>query len=90
MIVIFKNGVKIISISRTARIRLFLKITEFDVVEAKQTVVGKFIITVESRLETTKSGVWKKTIPCNYDHGQAVRLRHLPIPGQETDIMIRL
>lgn len=76
-------------ISTPAKISLPLDIPQVDVLATKQTRDNKFIITVESRRETTKCGVCKKTIPCNYGHGQEVRLRHLPILGQETYIMIR-
>lgn len=77
------------SISTPAQIRLPLDIPKVDVLATKQTQDGKFIITVESRRETTKCGVCKREIPCKYGHGQAVRLRHLPILGQETYIVIR-
>lgn len=77
------------SISTPAKISLPLDIPQVDVLATKQTQDNKFIITVESRRETTKCGVCKKTILCNYGHGQAVRLRHLPILGQETYIVIR-
>jgi transposase len=76
-------------ISTSAKISLPLDIPQVDVLATKQTRDNKFIITVESRRETTQCGVCKKTIPCNYGHGQEVRLRHLPILGQETYIMIR-
>lgn len=76
-------------ISTPAKISLPLDIPQVDVLATKQTRDNKFIITVESRRETTKCGVCKTTIPCNYGHGQEVRLRHLPILGQETYIMIR-
>jgi transposase len=59
------------------------------VVATKQTRDGKFIITVESRCETTECGVCKQKIKCNYGHGQAVSLRHLPILERETTIIIR-
>jgi transposase len=77
------------SISSPAKISLPLDIPEVDVLIAQQTEDGKFIITVESRRETTKCGICQKEIPCNYGHGQEVRLRHLPILGQETIIAIR-
>jgi transposase len=76
-------------ISTSAKISLPLDIPQVDVLATKQTRDNKFIITIESRRETTQCGVCKKTIPCNYGHGQEVRLRHLPILGQETYIMIR-
>lgn len=76
-------------ITAPAKISLPLDIPQVDVLATKQTRDGKFIITVESRRETTKCGVCKQEIICNYGAGQAVRLRHLPILGQETYIVIR-
>lgn len=76
-------------ITTPAKISLPLDIPQVDVFATKQTRDGKFIITVESRRETTTCGVCKQEITCNYGHGQAVRLRHLPILGQETYIVIR-
>jgi transposase len=86
---IFTNGVKTMSISIPAKISLPLDIPQVDVLATKQTRDGKFLITVESRRETTKCGVCQQEIACNYGHGQAVRLRHLPILGQETTIIIQ-
>ena len=77
------------SISSPAKISFPLDIPEVDVLTAQQTEDGKFIITVESRQETTKCGICQREIACNYGHGQEVRLRHLPILGQETIIVIR-
>ena len=77
------------SISTPAKISLPLDIPQVDVLATKQARDGKFLITVESRRETTKCGVCQQEIACNYGHGQAVRLRHLPILGQETYIIIR-
>ena len=76
-------------ISTPAKISFPLDIPQVDVLATRQTQDNKFIITVESRRETTKCGVCQKPIPCNYGHGQTVRLRHLPILGQETYIEIR-
>lgn len=76
-------------ISPPAKISFPLDIPQVDVLATQQTRDGKFIITVESRRETTKCGVCKKEINCNYGRGQAVQLRHLPILGQETTIVIR-
>ena len=76
-------------ISTPAKISFPLDIPQVDVLATEQTQDGKFIITVESRRKTTKCGVCKREIACNYGHGQAVRLRHLPILGQETYIVIR-
>jgi len=75
--------------STAARLSFPLDIPQVDVLATRQTRNGKFIITVESRLATTKCGVCKKMIPCNYGHGQEIQLRHLPILGQETYLAIR-
>lgn len=76
-------------ISTPAQISIPLDIPQVDVLGSKQTPDGKFIIMVESRQETTKCGICKQTIACNYGHGQEIRLRHLPILGQETYLVIR-
>jgi transposase len=76
-------------ITTPAKISLPLDIPQVDVLATQQTRDGKFIITVESRRKTTKCGVCKQEIACNYGLGQAVRLRHLPILGQATYIVIR-
>ncbi len=76
-------------ISRPAQIRFPLDIPQVDVVTTKQTRAGQFFITVESRHETTACGVCKQAIACNYGHGEKIQLRHLPILGQETIIIIR-
>lgn len=76
-------------ISTPATISFPLDIPQVDVRATKQTQDGKFIITVQSHCKTTKCGVCKKEIACTYGHGQKVKLRHLPILGQETYIVIR-
>ena len=75
-------------ISTPAQIRFPLDIPQVDVLATKQTRDGHFI-TVESRQETTLCGVCKQTIPCKYGFGEKIQLRHLPILGQETTIIIR-
>jgi len=76
-------------ISTSAQISFPLDIPQVDVIKTKQTADGKFLISIESRKETVKCGVCKKPIACNYGHGQEIRLRHLPILGQETYLLIR-
>jgi len=76
-------------ISSPAQISFPLDIPQVDVLETKRTRDGKIIITVESRQETTICGVCKAEIWCNYGLGQKIQLRHLPILGQETYIVIR-
>ena len=77
------------TITTSARISIPLDIAKVDVIDTKHTRDGQFIITVESQEETTVCGVCQETIPCNYGHGQALRLRHLPILGYETYLIIR-
>jgi transposase len=76
-------------ISTPAQIRFPLDIPQVDVLATKQTRDGQFLITVESRQETTECGVCKQIIPCKYGLGKKIELRHLPILGQETTIIIR-
>jgi len=76
-------------ITTSARISIPLDIPKVDVIDTKHTHDGQFIITVESQEERTVCGVCNETIPCNYGHGQALRLRHLPILGYETYLIIR-
>lgn len=76
-------------ISTSAQIKFPLDIPHVHVLGTKQTRDGQFIITVESRKETTTCGVCKQEISCNYGLGEKVQLRHLPILGQETYIIIR-
>ena len=75
--------------STAARLSFPLDIPQVEVLATRQTQNGKFIISIESRQETTKCGVCKQVIPCNYGHGQEIRLRHLPILGQETYLTLR-
>jgi len=74
--------------SAPAKISFPLDIPQVDVLGMEQTKDGKFIITVESRSETTRCGICGEEIACNYGHGQSIKLRHLSILGQETYIAI--
>lgn len=72
-----------------ATIQLPLDIPDVDVLATEHTQENQILITVESRQETTPCGVCGEEIACNYGRGKAVRLRHLPILGQETYLIIR-
>jgi transposase len=76
-------------ISTPAQIKLPLDIPHVDVLGTKQTRDGQIHITVESRKETTRCGICKQEIPCDYGISEKVTLRHLPILGQETYIIIQ-
>jgi hypothetical protein len=69
-------------ISTSAQISFPLDIPQVAVLATQQTRDGKFIITVESRRETTICGVCNQQIPCNYRYGQEIQLLHLPILGR--------
>jgi len=72
-----------------ARISFPLDIPDVDVLSTQKNRQGQYIITVSSSQETTTCGICREQIKCNYGHGQKIRLRHLPILGQETYIEIR-
>jgi transposase len=76
-------------ISTPAQIKIPLDIPQVDILSTKHTQDGRFVITVESRKETTICGVCKQEIPCNYGLGEKIQLRHLSILGQETYIVIQ-
>lgn len=72
-----------------AEIRIPLNIADVDVMKTEITEEGKFIISVESRKETTKCGVCGQRIKCNYGQGAEITMRHLPILEYETYIRIK-
>jgi transposase len=75
-------------ISIPTTITLPLDIPDVTVLSTKQVSGNEFVITVESTINSTSCGVCQQEIQCNYGHGQAVRLRHLPILGMKTYIII--
>ena len=72
-----------------AKITFPLDIPGVDVVHTELTPERHFLITVESRQETTTCGICQQEIRCNYGHGSEIRLRHLPVLGYETYICLR-
>ena len=72
-----------------SEIKIPLDISEVEVVDTEITDDEQLLIKVESQIETTECGICGQEIPCNYGHGQELRLRHLSVLGLETYICIR-
>jgi len=72
-----------------AAITIPLDIPEIEVLSTEITAENQLLIWVESRQKTTDCGVCGKQISCTFGHGQEIRLRHLPVLGLETYILIR-
>lgn len=66
-----------------------LDIPEVEVLSTEITSENQLIIEVESTKKTTACGVCGVAIACTFGHGQAIRLRHLPVLGLETYVVIR-
>jgi len=66
-----------------------LDIPNVEVVGTEITSENHFLIRVESSQETTACGVCGNQIRCTFGHGQELCLRHLPVLGLETYIVIR-
>lgn len=73
----------------SGKLTIPLDIPDVDIMGTEITRDGKYIIEVESRLETTPCGICGQAIKCSYGHGAEVELRHLPILGYESYIRIR-
>ena len=66
-----------------------LDIPEIEVLGTEITDEKHLLIRVESRQKTTGCGVCGRQIVCTFGHGQEIRLRHLPVLGLETYLLIR-
>ena len=64
-------------------------IADVAIISSEVTSNGQLWIRVESQLETLICGCCGQTIRCNAGQGQAVKLRHLPVFGMETYVLIR-
>lgn len=72
-----------------AAITIALDICEVEVISTEITLEKQLLIRVESTQSTTACGVCGNQISCTFGHGQEIRLRHLPVLGLETYIVIR-
>ena len=73
----------------TVAITVPLDIPEVEVLSTEITPENQLLIRVESTQKTTACGVCDVDIACTFGHGQEIRLRHLPVFGLETYIVIR-
>lgn len=73
----------------SATITIPLDIAEVQVVSTEITAEKQVLIYVESKQATIKCGVCGQAIACTFGHGQEIRLRHLPVLGLETYLLIR-
>lgn len=72
-----------------AKLTIPLDIPDVEIMGTEITRDGKYIMEVESCLETTRCGVCGQKIACRYGHGAEIELRHLPILGYESYLRIR-
>lgn len=73
----------------SAELRIPLDIPDVEIVETRITEDNQLVIRIESTRETTECGICGQPIACRYGHGQARRLRHLPVLGMETYLEFR-
>lgn len=66
-----------------------LDIAEVEVLKTEITDENHLYIWVESTQKTTECGVCGTQISCVFGHGQEIQLRHLPVFGLETYILLR-
>ena len=64
-------------------------IADVTIVSSQVTSDSQLLIRVESQLATVKCGCCGQAIRCNAGHGQELKLRHLPVLGLETYVMMR-
>jgi transposase len=64
-------------------------IPDVTIIGSEVTSDNQLLIRVESALETITCGCCDQTIRCNAGHGQELKLRHLPVLGLETYVLIR-
>lgn len=72
-----------------SELKIPFDIADVEIINSRITADGKLVIQVESRVETTRCGCCGQEIRCNDGHGQAIKLRHLPVLGMETYLLIR-
>lgn len=66
-----------------------LDIPAVEVLSTEITTEKQLLIRVKSTQANTECGVCGRQIVCTFGHGQELRLRHLPVLGLETYILIR-
>jgi transposase len=72
-----------------SELKIPFDLADVEVLSSQVTSDNKFLIRVESQIATTACGICHQTIRCNAGHGQEIRLRHLPVLGLETYVILR-
>lgn len=72
-----------------SELRIPFDIPDVEIINSRVTADGKLLIQVESLLKMTRCGCCGQAIRCNDGHGQEIQLRHLPVLGMETYLLIR-
>lgn len=72
-----------------SELKIPFDISDVEIINSRITADGKLLIQVESEVETTRCGCCGQEIRCNDGHGQEIKLRHLPVLGMETYLLIR-
>lgn len=72
-----------------SELRIPFDIADVEILKTEITSDGKLLIQVESRQATTICGCCGKEIRCNHGHGATIKLRHLPVLGMETYLLLR-
>lgn len=73
----------------TSYLTIPIDIPDVKVLGTEITPENQLMIHVESTLETTTCGICGQEIRCTYGRGEKVVLRHLPVLGMETYVVIR-
>lgn len=72
-----------------SELRIPFDIADVAILKSEITSDGQLVIQVESQQETTLCGCCGQAIRCNHGHGEAIKLRHLPVLGLETYLLLR-
>lgn len=72
-----------------SELKVPLDISAVTIISSQVTNESQLLIRVESELATVRCGCCGQEIRCNAGHGQELKLRHLPVLGLETYVLIR-
>ena len=72
-----------------SELKIPIDLPDVEVISSQVTNDGKLLIRVESQVATTECGICHQIIRCNAGHGQEICLRHLPVLGLETYVVLR-
>lgn len=72
-----------------SELKIPFDIPDVSIISSQVTNESELLICVESELARVQCGCCGQEIRCNAGHGQALKLRHLPVLGLETYVLIR-